>query len=256
MQSALSRSWKVSSILQSRVGCQLLSVENTYFPWNENNPINLLQLIKSLWSLPYKIFIIINNMVFSLSCGDISDWNIKKTGFSRSWDSHRPSLYNGSSMRTLIILFDPTIDEWAVWMKGKLKQIPVSPGNLFVEMRIFFSSLSPIWGELSWEEHFILTCRMHSRAGSPFVKWTQDARGNWAKHRAGRSLSAAASWSSFRNNSKSFFRFQFPKKIISYSCNYFAREWNAPSSRKVIYSESCDRPWNGSSVFLISFSLR
>ena len=134
----------------------------------------------------------------------------KKTGFSRSWDSHRPSLYNGSSMRTLIILFDPTIDEWAVWMKGKLKQI--SPWNLFVEMRIFFSSLSPIWGELSWEEHFILTCRMHSRAGSPFVKWTQDARGNWAKHRAGRSLSAAASWSSFRNNSKSFFRFQFPQK--------------------------------------------
>ena len=169
---------------------------------------------------------------------------VEKTGFSRSWDnSHRPSLYSGSCMRTLIILFDPTIDEWAVWMKGKLKQIPVSPGNLFVEMRIFFSSLSPIWGELSWEEHFILTCRMHSRAGSPFVKWTQDARGNWAKHRAGRSLSAAASWSSFRNNSKSFFRFQFPQKIISYSCNYFAREWNAPSSRKVIYSESCDRPW-------------
>ena len=180
---------------------------------------------------------------------------VKKTGFSRSWDnSHRPSLYNGSSMRTLIILFDPTIDEWAVWMKGKSKQIPVSPGNLFVEMRIFFSSLSPIWGELSWEEHFILTCRMHSRAGSPFVKWTQDARGNWAKHRAGRSLSAAASWSSFRNNSKSFFRFQFPQKSFHIPATTLPVSEMHPAQEKWFIQNLVIAL--GSSVFLISFSLR
>ena len=38
----------------------------------------------------------------------------------------------------------------------------VSEFVLFVKTRIFLSSGGcPIWGELSWEQHFILTCPMH-----------------------------------------------------------------------------------------------
>ena len=35
----------------------------------------------------------------------------------------------------------------------------------------------PIWRELRWEEHFILTCPMHSPACLPFVKWTNCTAG-------------------------------------------------------------------------------
>ena len=61
----------------------------------------------------------------------------------------------------------------AIWMEGVWYQFLLWSLSPFCG--VFLSK--PIWRELRWEEHFILTCPMHSPACLPFVKWTNCTAG-------------------------------------------------------------------------------
>ena len=129
----------------------------------------------------------------------------------------------------------------AIWMEGVWYQFLLWSLSPFCG--VFLSK--PIWRELRWEEHFILTCPMHSPACLPFVKWTNCTAG--AERRIiGQNMErqliecfqqlllAHSSLILFRNNllhiishlvvlrRRGGFQFSIRQQIISYSCNYFA----------------------------------
>ena len=134
----------------------------------------------------------------------------------------------------------------------------VSEFVLFVKTRIFLSSGGcPIWGELSWEQHFILTCPMHHPCLAICKMNKLQEQDNCAKDPAASLIVECFHQHKLHcirlthcNNTNSETTFSetkvFTLKVsisswsrnISDSCNYFASEWNACGSRKVIYSES------------------